>query len=228
MLTQKIKVFIADDHEIFRDGVKQLISNELDMEVVGTASSGEEALELLKNKPADVVIMDIRMPGMNGLETSRAILNKNADTHILFFSLYDRDDYVITALEMGASGYILKDTSNKIFLKGIRAVSKGQFYFTGDVTDVLIKKYRELRDGKNSPEISSSTIQATLSKREHQILNMIRESKTNKEIAEEFNLSVRTIETHRMNILRKFNVSNFDELVKTTNETSTNETAEEE
>ncbi len=219
MLTKKIKVFIADDHEIFRDGVKQLISNEPDMEVVGTASSGEEALELLKEKPADVVIMDIRMSGMNGLETSRTILKSDPNTHILFFSLYDRDDYVVTALEMGASGYILKDTSNKIFLKGIRAVSNGQFYFTGDVTDVLIKKYRELKDVKNSPEISPSSIQSSLSKREIQILNMIREGKTNKEIAEEYNLSVRTIETHRMNILRKFNVSNFDELIKIDDET---------
>jgi two-component system response regulator DegU len=214
MLTKKIKVFIADDHEIFRDGVKQLISNEPDMEVIGTASSGEEALELLKDNPADVVIMDIRMSGMNGLETSRAILKHDRNTHILFFSLYDRDDYVVTALEMGASGYILKDTSNKIFLKGIRAVSNGQFYFTGDVTDVLIKKYRELKYVKNSPEISSSSIQSSLSKRENQILNMIRDGKSNKEIAEEYNLSVRTIETHRMNILRKFNVSNFDELIK--------------
>jgi two-component system response regulator DegU len=216
MLASKIKVFIADDHEIFRDGVKQLISNEADMEVIGTASSGEEAVELLKDTTADVVIMDIRMSGMNGLETSRAILKNDPNTHILFFSLYDRDDYVLTALEMGASGYILKDTSNKIFLKGIRAVSNGQFYFTGDVTDVLIKKYRELRDVKNTPEISSSSLQASLSKREHQILDMIREGKTNKEIAEEYNLSVRTIETHRMNILRKFNVSNFDELIKIT------------
>ncbi|ABG58538.1 response regulator transcription factor [Cytophaga hutchinsonii] len=218
MLTKKIKVFIADDHEIFRDGVRQLISNESDMEVVGTASSGEEALELLKDNHADVVIMDIRMSGMNGLETSRAILKNDSNTHILFFSLYDRDDYVVTALEMGASGYILKDTSNKIFLKGIRAVSNGQFYFTGDVTDVLIKKYKELKDVKNTPEISSSSIQSSLSKREYQILNRIREGKTNKEIAEEYNLSVRTVETHRMNILRKFNVSNFDELIKNTDE----------
>jgi len=227
MSVQKIKVFIADDHEIFRDGVRQLISNEPDMEVVGTASSGEEALELLKDNPTDVVIMDIRMPGMNGLETSRAILKNDSNTHILFFSLYDRDDYVVTALEMGASGYILKDTSNKIFLKGIRAVSKGQFYFTGDVTDVLIKKYRELKDIKNTPEISSSSLQASLSKREHQILNMIREGKTNKEIAEMYNLSVRTIETHRMNILRKFNVSNFDDLIKITDEGIVDEESDE-
>ena len=227
MSVQKIKVFIADDHEIFRDGVRQLISNEPDMEVVGTASSGEEALELLKDNPTDVVIMDIRMPGMNGLETSRAILKNDSNTHILFFSLYDRDDYVVTALEMGASGYILKDTSNKIFLKGIRAVSKGQFYFTGDVTDVLIKKYRELKDIKNTPEISSSSLQASLSKREHQILNMIREGKTNKEIAEMYNLSVRTIETHRMNILRKFNVSNFDDLIKITDEGIVDEASDE-
>lgn len=213
---KKIKVFIADDHEIFRDGVKQLISNEPDMEVVGTASNGEEALSLIGKNSPDVVIMDIRMPGLNGLETSRSILKSGSNTHILFFSLYDREDYVANALEMGAHGYILKDTSNKVFLNGIRAISKGQYYFAGEVSDVLVKKYKEIKEEKGIQEMSYSLSPASLSKRELQILNMIRIGKTNKEIAEAYGLSVRTIETHRLNILRKFKANNFDEVLKLT------------
>lgn len=125
---KKIKVFLVDDHEIFRDGVKQLITNEPDMEVAGTASDGEEAMLAIQEVKPDVVIMDIRMPGLNGLETSQSIIKSGSNVHIIFFSLYDREDYVISALEMGAHGYILKDTSNKIFLNGIRAVANGQFF----------------------------------------------------------------------------------------------------
>jgi two-component system response regulator DegU len=214
-MKKKIKVFLVDDHEIFRDGVKQLITNEPDMEVVGTASNGDEAIAVIPEMQPDVVIMDIRMPGLNGLETSQSILKSGSNVHIIFFSLYDRDDYVISALEMGAHGYILKDTSNKIFLNGIRAVANGQFFFTGEVSDVLVKKYRELKEkgGGESPVVMS---QPNLSKRELEILNMIRIGKTNKEIAEAFGLSVRTIETHRLNMLRKFKTSNLDEILKAT------------
>lgn len=213
---KKIKVFLVDDHEIFRDGVKQLITNEPDMEVAGTASDGEEAMLAIQEVKPDVVIMDIRMPGLNGLETSQSIIKSGSNVHIIFFSLYDREDYVISALEMGAHGYILKDTSNKIFLNGIRAVANGQFFFTGEVSDVLVKKYRELKQEKGIPDVYQSFSLPSLSKRELEILNMIRIGKTNKEIAEAFGLSVRTIETHRLNMLRKFKTSNLDEILKVT------------
>jgi len=213
---KKIKVFLVDDHEIFRDGVKQLITNESDMEVTGTASDGEEAIAAIQEAKPDVVIMDIRMPGLNGLETSQSIIKSGSNVNIIFFSLYDREDYVISALEMGAHGYILKDTSNKIFLNGIRAVANGQFFFTGEVSDVLVKKYRELKQEKGIPDVHQSFSLPSLSKRELEILNMIRIGKTNKEIAEAFGLSVRTIETHRLNMLRKFKTSNLDEVLKVT------------
>lgn len=213
---KKVKVFIVDDHEIFRDGVKQLIANEADMEVVGTASSGDEALKLITKNIPDVVIMDIRMPGLNGMETSRAILKSGSNTRILFFSLYDREDYVANALEMGAHGYILKDTSNKVFLNGIRAVSQGQYYFAGEVSDVLVKKYKEIKQEKGIQDAPYILTPSSLSKRELQIVNMIRIGKANKEIAEAFGLSVRTVEAHRLNILRKFKTNNFDEVLKVT------------
>ena len=136
-MSPNIKVFLVDDHEIFRNGLKQLVDSEPDMEVVGEAGDGETALETLRSTTADVVIMDIRMPGINGVETSQMLLKREPRTRIGFFSLYDNPDYVSRALEMGASGYILKDTSNKIFLTAIRTVYQGKFYFIGDVTDVL-------------------------------------------------------------------------------------------
>ena len=210
-MSPNIKVFLVDDHEIFRNGLKQLVDSEPDMEVVGEAGDGETALETFRSAQADVIIMDIRMPGINGVETSQLLLKREPKVRIVFFSLYDSPDYVAKALEMGASGYILKDTSNKIFLSAIRTVYNGKFYFIGDVTDVLVKKYIDLQKERNTR--TSSAGEVALSKREEQILRMISGNLSNKEIAETLLVSVRTIEAHRLNILRKFQASNIEEVL---------------
>ncbi|HEY1201675.1 MAG TPA: response regulator transcription factor [Niastella sp.] len=210
-MSAKTKVFLVDDHEIFRNGLKQLVDSEPDMEVVGEAGDGESALQVLHTVSPDVIIMDIRMPGINGIETSEAILSRQPQAKILFFSLYDSPDYVAKALEMGASGYILKDTSNKIFLNAIRTVYSGKFYFIGDVTDILVKKYMDMRNA--SGQKSASNVDISLSKREEQILRMIDNDLSNKEIAESLNVSIRTIEAHRLNILRKFQTNNIEEVL---------------
>jgi DNA-binding NarL/FixJ family response regulator len=210
-MSAKMKVFLVDDHEIFRNGLKQLVDSEPDMEVVGEAGDGETALQMLLSTAPDVIIMDIRMPGINGIETSQAILKRQPQSRILFFSLYDSPDYVARALEMGASGYILKDTSNKIFLNAIRTVYGGKFYFIGDVTDILVKKYQDMQ--KASGQKSNSYADISLSKREEQILRMIDNDLSNKEIAESLNVSIRTIEAHRLNILRKFQTNNIEEVL---------------
>lgn len=210
---KKIAVFLVDDHEIFRNGLKQLINNEPDMEVAGEAATGEDAIEMLSKTTVDVIIMDIRMPGISGLDTGKSVLKDNSKARLLFFSLFDNPDYVLTALDMGASGYILKDTSNKIFLHAIRTVHNGQFYFIGDVTDTLVRKYHEQRH--ISPESAAAPLAETsLSKREQQIIRMIDQGVTNKEIAENLGISIRTIEAHRLNILRKFQVSTIEEAVE--------------
>jgi DNA-binding NarL/FixJ family response regulator len=210
-MSPKIKVFLVDDHEIFRNGLKQLIDSEPDMEVVGEAGDGETALEVLRALSPDVIIMDIRMPGINGVETSAILLKREPQVKIVFFSLYDSPDYVARALEMGASGYILKDTSNKIFLTAIRTVYQGRFYFIGDVTDVLVKKYIDLQRAVVTKAAPGGEI--SLSKREEQILGMIHRELSNKEIAETLMVSIRTIEAHRLNILRKFQASNIEEVL---------------
>lgn len=208
---KKTAVFLVDDHEIFRNGLKQLINSEADMEVCGEASSGEDALQQLASATPDVIIMDIRMPGINGLETSTLLLEKNPRGRILFFSLFDEPDYVAAALEMGASGYILKDTSNKIFLSAIRTIHQGKYYFIGEVSDILVKKYL---DAKQSTPGNNSSQEISLSRREEQIIRMISNGRNNKEIAESLNISIRTIEAHRMNILRKFQVNSIEEAVE--------------
>jgi len=210
-MSTNIKVFLVDDHEIFRNGLKQLVDGEPDMEVIGEAGDGETALEALSSMFPDVIVMDIRMPGINGIETSEAILKRQPEVRILFFSLYDSPDYVVKVLEMGASGYILKDTSNKIFLHAIRTVYQGKFYFIGDVTDVLVKKYIDLQKvyGSKAP----ANMEISLSKREEQILKMIDQNSSNKEMAESLNVSVRTVEAHRLNILRKFQANNMEEVL---------------
>lgn len=202
---------MVDDHEIFRNGLRQLVDSESDMKVVGEAGDGESALQALPSISPDVIIMDIRMPGINGIETSQAILKQQPQSRILFFSLYDSPDYVAKALEMGASGYILKDTSNKIFLNAIRTVYNGKFYFIGDVTDVLVRKYMDMQ--RTSVNKAGSSAEISLSKREEQILRMIDGNLSNKDIAESLNVSVRTIETHRLNILRKFQANNIEEVL---------------
>jgi DNA-binding NarL/FixJ family response regulator len=210
-MNTKIKVFLVDDHEIFRNGLRQLVNGEADMEVIGEAGDGETALQILPSLSPDIIIMDIRMPGINGVETSQVILAQQPQSKIIFFSLYDNPDYIVSALEMGGSGYILKDTSNKIFLNAIRTVFNGKFYFIGDVTDVLVKKYIEIQKASGN-NIASNT-EISLSKREQQILKMINNNLSTKEVAESLNISARTIEAHRLNILRKFKANNIDEVL---------------
>lgn len=210
-MSPKIKVFLVDDHEIFRNGLKQLVDSEPDMEVVGEAGDGETALEELRSMRPDVIIMDIRMPGINGVEASQMLLKREPQVKIVFFSLYDNPEYVAKALEMGASGYILKDTSNKIFITAIRTVHQGKFYFIGDVSDVLVRKYIDLQKERNVRSPSSGEV--ALSKREEEILRMIGGNLSNKEIAEALRVSVRTIEAHRLNILRKFQAGNMEEVL---------------
>lgn len=210
---KKIRLLIVDDHEIFRNGVKQLINNENDMEVIGEASNGEEALNLANTLHPDVIIMDIRMPGLSGLDTSKSILKPNNTSKVLFFSLYDREDYVASALNMGAHGYILKDTSNKIFLSAIRAVYGGQYYFIGEVTDILVKKYKELKSSPALQDATTAVSNVSLSKREEDILRLVSLGISNKDIADNYGISIRTIETHRLNIMRKFKVNSIEETV---------------
>ncbi|NME71006.1 response regulator [Flammeovirga aprica] len=208
----KHRILLVDDHEIFRNGVKQLVNKEEDLEVVAEASNGEEAIPLVASHHIDVVIMDISMPKKSGLEAAELLLSESKDTRILFLSLYDREDYIIQAVKVGACGYILKDESNKTFLKAIRKVAAGKFYFSGDTSDIIVKSIREDKFGSSSTAKTQNTV--SLSKRESQILNHLMEGLDNKEISEMHSVSIRTIETHRLNILRKLSVKTIEQAIE--------------
>jgi DNA-binding NarL/FixJ family response regulator len=206
-----IKLFLVDGDESFRTRLKRLIESEPGMAVVGEAGDGETALERLRTTRSDLVVMAIRMPGIDGVETGKRLLERDPQAKIIFFTGYDNPDYVAKALELGAAGYILKDAGNKSLLTAIRTAYQGRFYFSGEVSDVLVRKYLGLQKERGSR--SATTGEVALSKREEQILRLISGNLSNKEIAESLRVSVRTIEAHRLNILRKFQAGNIEEVL---------------
>jgi two-component system, NarL family, response regulator DegU len=209
-----IKVVLADDHEIVRNGIKILLESEGDMEVVGEASDGVEAVAECKEKQPDILIVDINMPKMNGIETIRQLKTASPATKALVLSMHEDEEYILQSVEVGATGYLLKGSNKQEFLKAIHAVQKGEKYFTGDISNILVQHYLNLRHQSGSTPASADTGDNTLTKREKQILSLIYKGESNKEIAEKLDKSVRTIETHRFNIMKKLDANNLAELLR--------------
>ncbi|MDN3690542.1 response regulator transcription factor [Cyclobacterium jeungdonense] len=210
---EKIKVVLADDHLVVRSGIKNLLENEGDIEVIGEASNGEEALTVVEKLKPDLLIIDIRMPVMNGLEATKRLTQSTPSARSLILSMHDDEDYILQSIESGASGYLLKDTSKEEFLKAIKTVHQGGKYFSGDISQVLVNNYLTFKDRKVTNK-TSGVNQYEITKREKQILKMIAEGIANKEIAEQLGKSIRTVETHRFNIMKKLKVNNVVELLK--------------
>lgn len=210
---EKIKVVLADDHVVVRSGIKNLLENEGDVEVIGEASNGEEALQVVQKLKPDLLIIDIRMPVMNGLDATKMLTQTTTSTKALILSMHDDEDYILQSIESGASGYLLKDTSKDEFMKAIKTIYQGGKYFSGDISQVLVNSYLNVKDRKVTKKIGG-TNNYDITKREKQILKMIADGIGNKEIAEQLGKSIRTIETHRFNIMKKLKVNNVVELLK--------------
>ncbi len=212
MTRQPINILLADDHEIFRLGVKQFIDNEKDMQVIAMADNGKDALEKALSLQPDLILMDIAMPEMNGLEASKEILSKMPQAKILLISLYDLADYVKQSLRIGVSGYVLKDAPNKIFLNAIRSVAEGKYFYSGDLTNILMSEYHQLKDQKcsDTERVIQPLKQRKLTERELEILGQIATGVSNKDLALKYGVSTRTIETHRLNIMRKMQVNQIE------------------
>lgn len=210
---EKIKVVLADDHMVVRSGIKNLLENEGEVTVIGEASNGEEALEVVQEVKPDLLIIDIRMPVMNGLEATKKLNSLDQGIKALILSMHDDEDYILQSIESGASGYLLKDTSKEEFMKAIRTIHQGGQYFSGDISQVLVKSYLK-NQGTKTPKTVLSSNQYDITKREKQILKMISDGISNKEIADQLGKSIRTIETHRFNIMKKLKVNNVVELLK--------------
>src|SRR5438105_10800127 len=204
----KIRCLLTDDHTLFRQGVRRLLETESDFEVVGEASDAGESVEKARDTRPDVVLMDIGMPGLSSFEAARHIRKNRPETKVLFLTMYDDEDYLVQCLEVGAAGYVLKDTPAPQLLTAIRDVYKGGKYLRSQVLGKLVEDFRSrVRDTRMRPRIS------TLTPREREILTLLAEGNSVKEIAVILGLSVKTVEAHKFNLMRKLDIQNKAQLV---------------
>ncbi len=203
-----IRVLLADDHAVVRDGLRALMEKEPDITVVAEASDGREAVRLAEEQSPDVVVMDLAMPGMNGMEATRRILAARPRSAVVVLSMHQDESYVLGSLKAGAKGYLLKDSMRREVVDAIRAASQGRSFLTKKVARLLQEEYvtqlrhRGLEDSYD-----------LLTDREREILQLIAEGRTNKEVANLLNISLTTAETHRSHILQKLDLHSVPELI---------------
>ena len=204
----KIRCLLVDDHTLFRQGVRRLLETESDFEDVGEAADGGEAVEKARELRPDIVLMDIGMSGLSSFEASRQIKKNRMETKILFLTMYEDEDYLVQCLEVGASSYVLKDTPAPQLLTAVRDVYKGGKYLSSRVLGKLVEDFRSrVRDTRMRPRMS------TLTPREREILKLLAEGNSVKEIAVILGLSVKTVEAHKFNLMRKLDIHNKAQLV---------------
>jgi DNA-binding NarL/FixJ family response regulator len=205
---KKIRILLADDHTIVRDGIRALIEDEKDMAVIGEADDGHSAVRLTLDLKPDVVLMDIAMPLLNGLEATRQIRRRLPGARVLVLTMHDNEEYVRQILTVGAMGYILKDTAARTLLGAIRSVYKGEPVLSPAITRLVLEDY--LRTGDLRKNDSSDV----LSQRESEVLQLIAEGYTNKQIAEILCISIKTVQSHRSNLMTKLHLHDRGELIK--------------
>ena len=205
-----IRVVLADDHVFVRDGIKSLLENEANITVVGEATDGIEALALIETLQPDLLILDIRMPNLTGIEVVEKLRSNNNLVKIVMLSMHESEEYVLKSIKAGADGYLLKGSSKEEFLKALHTVANGGKYFSGDISSILIG---QLTNPLQSLEPKQTLDDEQLiTKREKEILKLLLTGKGNKEIAEALDISKRTAEVHRFNLMKKLKVKNLMEL----------------
>ncbi len=205
----KIRVLLTDDHTLFRQGMKTLISAEADMEVVAEASNGSEAVTKAAETRPDLILMDIGMTGLSSFEATRQIRRNRPETKILFLTMYDDEDYLVECMEVGAAGYVLKDSPVAHLVSAVRDVYRGGSYLSPRMLSHLVDDFRSrIKSADRLPRF------ATLTTREKEVLKMLAEGNSVKEIAGSLALSVKTVEAHKFNLMRKLDIHNKAQLVQ--------------
>jgi len=201
---RKYRVLLADDHAIIRDGLKQILADTEDLEVCGEAANGNEAMQKVRAQDWDVLVLDISMPGRNGLELIRMIKDEKPDLFILILSMHHEEQYAVRALHAGASGYLTKESDSDVLVSAIRRVAGGGVHVSDKVAEMMVRGIRP---------VDEPLPHKLLSNREYQVFNMLVTGLGLTEIADELCLSVKTVSTHKTNILHKMNLDNFAELI---------------
>jgi two-component system, NarL family, response regulator NreC len=202
-----IKILLADDHAMLRHGLSRSFEQEKDVTIVGQAEDGYSAIELTKQLSPDLVIMDIGMPGLNGIETTRRIIQDYPKVKIIGLSMHSSDKYVREMFKAGASGYLLKNCSFDELVEAVKAVMSGNTYISPSIGDMIIKEYTSKPDDEKS-------VFSILSQREREVLQLLAEGKSTKQIGQKLHVSPKTVEAHRLRIMDKLQIDNIAQLTK--------------
>ena len=200
--TKKISVLIADDHTIVREGLRKLLESETNIEVVGEAATGRKAVDMSQELHPDVVIMDIAMPQMNGLEATRLIRQAAPDVKVLILSAHSDDAYVESVIKIGAAGYLVKQVSAHFLAEAVRKVQTGNTFYSPSISRRFSKRQRDSLNRKGVPKANATT----LSSREKEVLQLIAEGEANKQIANTLGISIKTVEKHRDHLMHKLDI----------------------
>ena len=206
----KTRIVLADDHAILREGIRALLEDQSDMTVIGEAADGRKAVELARDLSPDIIVMDIGMPLLNGLEATRQIRHSFPHVAVLVLTMHDNEEYVSQILAAGASGYVLKRAASSELVTAIRAVAAGQSYLSPAVTKLLIEGYV----GRQTAAPVMVDPFKTLTAREREVLQLVAEGHTNSQIAKLLNISLKTVKAHRSNLMQKLDLHDRGELIK--------------
>jgi DNA-binding NarL/FixJ family response regulator len=215
---QPITVLLADDHDILRDGLKAVLALAGDITVIGEARTGREAVLETERLRPDVVLMDISMPELDGVEASRRIRQQTPDTRVLFLTMHEAEEYFFRALQAGAVGYVIKRTAAADLLAAVRAVARGESFLSPSMARALVNDYAERgsrsSSGVTADELSASDSYATLTSREREVLQLVGEGNSNQEIASRLHLSIKTVQSHRAAVMMKLGLRDVTHLVR--------------
>ncbi|MBU2907342.1 MULTISPECIES: response regulator transcription factor [Arenibacter] len=215
-MNKTTRIVLADDHSLVRDGIRALLEEDDNYVVIGEVSNGKEAVQMVLDKKPDLLIIDIRMPEMNGIEAVEELKRNSSATKCIILSMHDSEEYILKSVNAGASGYLLKDTGKMEFLKAISTVEQGGKYFSGDISNVLVNNLLSQGQTKqeSKPQTKNGNNSFGITSKELQILELVLSGLTNKQISEKLQKSKRTIETHRFNLMRKMGVNNLMDLAR--------------
>lgn len=213
--TKPVRVLLADDHDLLRQGLKLLLEAQADIQVVGEARTGIEAVELARDLKPDVVVMDISMPGMDGLEASRQVRSRQPETQVLVLTMHESEEYFLQALRMGAAGYLVKQAAPAELHAAVHTVAEGGAFLYPGLARALIRAFLAQPQSENDAQNSEATPELNvLSPREMEILKLVAEGYTNQEIADRLVLSIKTVQAHRANVMDKLGLRDITQLVR--------------
>lgn len=207
----KIRIFLVDDHQLVRDGIKALLTSAEDITILGEASSGRECFEKIAQEPPDILILDISLPDTNGIEITKRISAEYPDTRVLILSMYTNEDFIFNSVRAGARGYLPKNTSREELLDAIHAIYDGEEFFADSISRIMLKSY--VRKAKEDDLVTQGG-PVPLTTREIEILKLFAEGFINKEISDKLDISIRTVETHKNHIMKKLELKSTVELIK--------------